>query len=146
MFGSPLFGATLEEITADVREIPETSFDVGPFSVVSRVQPLHTDPTLGLRIGPLAYCTDTAADPETPGFAAGCEVLLHEAWHASAATDDRTHTAAGQAGALARRAGVQELVLIHVNPLQSGDEDLVKHAGSEFPRVRVGEDLMTVPT
>jgi ribonuclease BN (tRNA processing enzyme) len=144
MFGSPLFGATIEDLTAAVREIPDTDFAAGPFSIASRVQTMHTDPTLGLRIGPITYCTDTAADPETAEFAAGSRVLLHEAWHATAHTGDETHSAAGEAGALARKAEVEELVLIHVSPMQTDDAALAAPAQAEFPEVRVGEDLLVV--
>ena len=144
LFGSPLFGASLEELAAQVREIPDTGFEAGPFSIASRVQRLHTDPTLGLRIGEMTYCTDTAADPETAEFAAGSRVLLHEAWYAASATEDQTHTAAGEAGLLARQAGAQELVLIHVSPFQLSDEELGAPARSEFAATRVGEDLQIV--
>jgi ribonuclease BN (tRNA processing enzyme) len=143
MFGSPLFGAELDDITAEVRELPSSGFELGPFALSSRVQRLHTDPTLALRIGDaLTYCTDTAADPGNARFAEGAELLLHEAWYASASTDDGTHSAAGEAGRIAREAGVERLVLIHVNPLGGSDDELAAPANAEFPRVAVGEDLV----
>jgi ribonuclease BN (tRNA processing enzyme) len=144
LFGSPLFGASLQELAGAVREIPDTKFEAGPFSIASRIQRLHTDPTLGLRIGEMTYCTDTAADPENAEFAAGSRVLLHEAWHATRTTEDENHTAAGEAGLLARQAGAEELVLIHVSPFQLSDEELAAPAQSEFAAARVGEDLLIV--
>jgi ribonuclease BN (tRNA processing enzyme) len=143
LFGSPLFGAVLSEIAAAVHEIPVEAFEVGSFAISSRVQRLHTDPTLALRIGDaLAYCTDTAADPGNADFAAGSRLLLHEAWYAEASTDDETHTAAGEAGRIARDAGVDRLVLIHVNPLQRSDDELAAAARAEFPEASVGQDLV----
>jgi ribonuclease BN (tRNA processing enzyme) len=141
LFGSPLFGAELDDIAA-VREVPAAPFEVRPFQISTRVQRLHTDPTLALRIGDaLTYCTDTAADQGNADFARGGRLLLHEAWYDGASTDDPTHTAAGEAGRIARDAGVDELVLIHVSPLQRSDDELTRAARAEFPNVRVGEDL-----
>ncbi len=41
----------------------------------------HPDPTVGYRLDDaFAFVTDTVADPETARFAAGVELLLHEAW------------------------------------------------------------------
>lgn len=142
LLGSPLFAATPDDVFAAVREIPAGAFAVGPFSISTRIQRLHTDPTLAVRIGDaLTYCTDTAADEDNARFAAGCRVLLHEAWHVSAETADLTHTAAGEAGRIARDAAVGELVLIHVNPQRRQDEELVRFARAEFPDVSVGQDL-----
>jgi ribonuclease BN (tRNA processing enzyme) len=144
LFGSPLFAATVEDLAGAVHEIPESLFEAGPFSIATRVQRRHTDPTLALRIGDLAYCTDTAADPGNAELASGSRLLLHEAWYADAATDDGTHSAAGEAGAIAGQAGVEELVLIHVNPLQLSDDELAAPAQAEFPATRVGQDLMVL--
>ncbi|MDQ6749549.1 MAG: MBL fold metallo-hydrolase [Actinomycetota bacterium] len=141
----PLFAASVAELAADVREISAAPFEVGPFEIATRVQRLHTDPTLGLRIGDeLAYCTDTAADRGTVEFADGCRMLFHEAWHAEADTDDQTHTAAGEAGRIARSAGVEHLTLIHVSPLGISDEELVVPARVELPAAQVGEDLVAI--
>jgi ribonuclease BN (tRNA processing enzyme) len=145
LFGSPLFAATLEDVSASVREIQSGAFEIGPFAISTRVQRLHTDPTLALRIGDaLTYCTDTAADPGNVGFAQGSSLLLHEAWYAEASTDDETHTAAGETGRIARQAGADRLVLIHVNPLQDSDEELAIPARAEFPNASVGEDLVAL--
>lgn len=142
----PLFGVPLDQLTAAVHEVPEGSFQAGPFAITTRVQRLHSDPTLALRIGDaFTYCTDTAADNGNASFAAGSRVLFHEAWHATPSTDDRIHTAAGEAGRIARDAEVERLVLIHVNPLQSSDDALARSAQAEFPHVLVGQDLVTLP-
>jgi ribonuclease BN (tRNA processing enzyme) len=142
LFGSPLFAATADEL-AQIEEIPHGPFEIGPFRIATRVQRLHTDPTLALRIGDaLAYCTDTAADPSNADFAEGAGLLLHEAWYPQASTNDETHTASGEAGRIAREAGVRRLVLIHVNPLLRSDEELALAARAEFPDTSVGQDLV----
>lgn len=145
MFGSPLFAATPDDIAAAVQEIPAGPFEVGPFAISTRIQLLHSDPTLALRIGDfVTYCTDTAADPGNGDFAAGSRILLHEAWYAEASTDDETHTAAGEAGQIASAAAVDRLILIHVNPLQRSDDELEQAARAEFASALVGQDLMSL--
>jgi ribonuclease BN (tRNA processing enzyme) len=145
LLGSPLFAAGPSQLATDIREIPEGRFDAGPFRLSSRIQRLHTDPTLALKVGDaLTYCTDTAFDPANAVFAAGSRVLFHEAWYASDSTEDETHSAAGEAGRIAQQAGVERLVLIHVNPLQASDEQLVAPARAEFPSAAVGEDLAPI--
>jgi ribonuclease BN (tRNA processing enzyme) len=142
LIGRPLFAATPRDIAAAVHEIPSDPFEIGPFAISTRVQRLHSDPTIAVRIGDaLTYCTDTAADPGNADFAAGSRLLLHEAWYAQASTDDKTHTAAGQAGGIARSAGVDDLVLIHVSPLQRSDDELARAARAEFQNASVGQDL-----
>ena len=145
LLGTPLFGAEPSELAEEVREIPSGEFEVGPFALTTRIQQLHTDPTLAVRVGDLTYCTDTAADPENAEFAAGSALLLHEAWHAADSTDDATHTAAGEAGRIASEAGAEQLVLIHVSPLLREDRDLLAPARAAFAAAAVGEDLVPLP-
>ena len=146
LLGPPLFSAPLERIAADVREIHGATLELGSFEVAVRVQRRHTEPTLAFRVGDaLAYCTDTAPDPGTVELAGECRVLLHEAWHPTVSSDDPFHTASGAAGVLAREAGVEQLVLIHVSPLVRSDEELLAPAAAEFPRTDVGVDLAPIP-
>lgn len=145
LLGRPLFAASVNELAAGVREITAGRFDAGPFEIATRVQRLHTDPTLGLRIGDdIAYCTDTAADNGTVEFVSGSRLLFHEAWYAEPETDDQTHTAAGEAGRIAQAAGVKRLILIHVSPLGISEEELVGPAQAEFPATEVGQDLAAI--
>ena len=145
VLGKPVFAAPVQEIASAVREIPAGPFEAGPFGVSAREQRLHTDPTLAIRIGDeLTYCTDTAADPGNAEFAEGSRLLFHEAWYAQASTDDETHTAAGEAGRIAKAAGVARLVLIHVSPLGISDDELVAPARAEFAATDVGQDLAPV--
>jgi ribonuclease BN (tRNA processing enzyme) len=143
ILGHPLFAATPAELTAAVKEIPDGPFEIGPFEISSRTQRMHTDPTLALRVGDtLTYCTDTAADAGNEEFAAGSRVLCHEAWYPQDTTDDGTHSAAGEAGRIAAAAGVERLVLIHVSPLLSSEDELASAAQAAFPNAAVGEDLV----
>ena len=115
----------------------------------------HADPTVGYRVDDaFAFVTDTVADPETARFAAGAELLLHEAWIDGAEEGDpaktdlvsttyAAHTSARQAAALAAQAGVDELYLIHLNPLFGEDyyAQMERSAGALFGGAAVRPDL-----
>jgi ribonuclease BN (tRNA processing enzyme) len=123
-----------------VHELDATA-EIGPFRVETRVQPLHNGPTLALRVnGELVYCTDTAYDTENGAFARGARVLLHEAFHAADETDDRQHSAAGEAGRIAAVAGVERLVVVHVSPLGVDEDKLAACAQARFEASEVGRD------
>lgn len=142
LLAPPLFSAPLNSIARAIREVPQTEFELGSFSLRTRVQQRHAEPTLALRIGDfLTYCTDTAPDPGNVAFAAGSRTLLHEAWYAQETSDDGNHSAGGDAGRIAREAGVTRLVLIHVHPLQVDDEPLIASAAQVFWNVTAGRDL-----
>ena len=145
VIGSPFFGAPLQGTVGDVRELRADENEVGSFELRVRVQERHADPTLALRIGDqLGYCTDTALDPANVGFSAGCRVLAHEAWHAADTSEDAGHTAAGDAARVAEEAGVDELVLIHLDPRLDREDELAAHATRIFSNSRVAGDLMRV--
>jgi len=115
--------------------------EIGPFRLEHRVQPLHNGPTLALKVnGELAYCTDTAYDEQNAAFVRGARVLLHEAFWPDDTTDDVQHTAAGEAARVAAAAGVERLVLVHVNPLLEDDDALLVAARPHFERAEVARD------
>ena len=127
-----------------IEELP-ASGRIGPFAIEARVQPRHTGPSLALKVNEeLVYCTDTAYDPDNAAFARGASVLLHEAFHAAAETDDPSHSAAGEAGRVAEAAGVERLVLVHIHPLLSDEDQLLSFAQAQFPASEVGRDEMAL--
>jgi ribonuclease BN (tRNA processing enzyme) len=128
--------------------------DVAGQRVVVRAQS-HADVSVAYRVvDHFVLATDTVYDEATAAFATGAEVLVHEAWidgkeegepgredmvrHAYA-----SHTSARQAARLAARAGVEELLLVHLNPLF--DEDYYAEQGRSaravFPHTTVPDDL-----
>jgi ribonuclease BN (tRNA processing enzyme) len=142
LFGSPGFALELDQVTASVSEIGPRGASIGPFELHVREQRRHDDPTVAYRLGDeMAYCTDTAYDPETAAFARGTAHLVHEAWCTEAERlSPATHTTARQAAQLAADAAVDELTLIHIRPGQ--DEAALKaDAASAFPAAAVGADV-----
>jgi ribonuclease BN (tRNA processing enzyme) len=115
----------------------------------------HADVSVGYRVGDrFAFVTDTVADPETADFAAGAQLLLHEAWiDGKEEADPRqeklvrrtysSHASARQAAELAARAGVDELYLIHLNPLFGEDyyREMERSAQAIFPRTCIPGDV-----
>ena len=119
-----------------VRELnPAGENAVGSFAIRTRVQTLHSNPTVALRIDDaVVWCTDTGYDEENVEFARGAKVLFHEAFTVTG--DDHGHTAASKAAELARAAGAERLVLIHIDPELARDESLLERARSVFPASR----------
>jgi ribonuclease BN (tRNA processing enzyme) len=126
----PPFHPVSWEDHADYRldVLDEGEHEIAGLRVRLRAQ-CHADISVAYRVGDLfVLATDTVADPGTAAFAAGAQLLLHEAWIDGAEEDDpsqaqlvrrtyATHSSARQVTALADEAGVAELHLIHLNPL-----------------------------
>lgn len=145
----------LKDMPVDVVVEPlrEGENEVGGIRVGLRRQ-IHADPSAGFRIGDLmVFATDTAADPGTAGFSRGVRILVHEAWIDGAEEDDpatepiareayAAHTSARQAAGLAAAAGVGQLVLSHLNPLQSDQyhSGMLVSAKKIFPQALILED------
>jgi ribonuclease BN (tRNA processing enzyme) len=139
LFDPPIVGQS----PGEVHELAPPGAAIGPFTLEARIQPRHPNQTLALRVNrELALCTDTAYDEENIAFVRGARVLCHESFHAGDTTDDLGHTASGDAGRLARAAGVERLVLTHVNPYLRDDEELLRFARPVFPDVAVARDGM----
>ena len=144
LLGPPFLFASSADVTdgmlTGIHEL-DGEVEIGSFRLQTRVQPLHNGLTLALKVnGELAYCTDTAYDEENAAFARGARLLLHEAFHAADETEDRIHSAAGEAARLAAAAGVERLVLVHVHPLLEADDELLRFAQPRFAAAVVARD------
>lgn len=139
--GPPYFDADFGLIAAEVHELVEGEQEIGPFRLTTRVQPGHSTPTLGLRFGDaLAYLTDTAYDADSARFAAGARLLVHEAWYAEGAPEaSDIHTSGRGAATVARDAGAEELLLIHLHP-RGGHDAVLEEARAIFPNVSLAHD------
>ena len=138
LVGPPFFTGT--DVVGTPREL-DGGREIGPFQVEIRVQHQHPGKTIAVKVdGKLAYCIDTAYDPENIGFARGASILLHESFWSADTTDDPGHTAAGEAGRLAAESGVERLVLVHINPEDCDDDELATSARAHFAASEVGRD------
>ena len=108
----------------------------------------HPGGSVGLRLGDLAYVTDTTSDPATAELARGARLLLHEIWlsdeeAAKAPRQLAGHAAVTAVAQLAARAEAAALAPIHHNPLrdpQRLDQLYAElRAASTVPIVRLEE-------
>jgi ribonuclease BN (tRNA processing enzyme) len=138
----PFHPVPLEQQAIDVRDIPRGDFEVAGTRIATRRQERHSAPTLGVRFDDtLAWITDTAYDPGSAPFAAGCGILAHECWFVSAQPRNAdVHSSATQAAEVAATAGVERLLLIHLPPFEHDVVGLAIEAQSIVPRALLAED------
>ncbi len=112
--------------------------------VASPVQ--HIIPTIGLRISlrdrnlSIAYSCDTEPCPAVVRLAEGASALIHEASGA-----EWGHSAAAQAGEIARQAGATSLYLIHYPARGADPKTLVADAQATFGKpVILAQDFMAL--
>ena len=86
----------------------------------------------------LVYSGDTTFNEEMVGFAAGCDLLVHEANFSESLHPDVDavfygHSTARQAGEIAARANCSALALVHLDPGSAGrEEEVHADAAREF--------------
>jgi ribonuclease BN (tRNA processing enzyme) len=126
----PFHPVPLEEQDIAVYDLPAGDVELGPVRLTTRRQDRHSAPTLGLRFDDmLAWITDTAYDPASAGFAAGCAALAHESWFTSDQPRNADiHSSAAEAAAVAAQAEIERLLLIHLPPFDLQLEPILLEA------------------
>jgi ribonuclease BN (tRNA processing enzyme) len=138
LVGPPFLSARLADF-ASVEEVSSGSNEISSYTVEARVQPFHPGRSVAFRLGDdLAYCTDTAPDPDSAAFVRGVTTLVHEAWTPDAPTED--HSSAASAAQTAADAGVGRLVFSHIHPLHDDPAALLAAARPHFANTEVGYD------
>jgi ribonuclease Z len=103
---------------------------------------------VGLPGRAVVYSSDTAPCDAVVDLARGAHTLIHEATF-SAATAERygAHSTAAEAGEIAARAGVQRLILTHIDAqYHDGVEALAEEARGRFSgSVEIAEELIPYP-
>ena len=113
----------------------------------------HSVPDYGFRIterprnaaAPLvyAYCCDTAYDERILPYIAGADLLCLECTFSNEyerLAAERKHLTAGQAGRMARLAGVHQLLLTHISARFREPDLLLNQAREEFPNTIIAAD------
>jgi ribonuclease BN (tRNA processing enzyme) len=131
----PFHPVPLERQDIEVRDIGPGEMELAGVRVAHRRQDRHSAPTLGLRFSDtLTWITDTAYDPDSAAFAEGSELLAHEAWFLDSAPRNPTiHSSAVQAAAVAAKAQVERLALIHLPPFEASLDPLLEEAQATVP-------------
>ncbi len=143
--GPPFADADFGLAAREVRELALGEQEIGPFTLTTRRQEGHSTPTLALRFDDaLTYCTDTPYDAGNAKLAAGSRVLMHEVWMAHhSRREAEIHSSGRDAGAIARDAGVERLVLIHLSPL-GGHDEVLAEAREEYPGAELAYDGLEI--
>lgn len=98
----------------------------------------HVEPSCGVRVaapsGTLAYTGDTGMTDAATVLAQGADLLLAEATLSVTDRTEHGHLSGGDAGRIAARAGVGELMLTHFASVRDDWlQDLAAAAAAEFP-------------
>ena len=113
----------------------DSRLELGPFAITF-APTVHPDPCYAMRVtcggSSLVYSGDTGPSPELAGFAAGADLLLCE----TSLYDEYRgkipgHMSAGEAGELAKAAGVGTLMATHL-PHYGVHADLLAQAKAAF--------------
>ena len=117
-----------------------------PDLLVTVAPTVHPVPSMAVKImnkatgTSVVYSSDTAPCDALVRLARGADVLIHEA-----AGAEYGHSSPAQAGAMARRAGVDKLYLIHYQALDGDLNGLLAEARREFGgEVELARDFGTV--
>lgn len=98
----------------------------------------------------MAYVTDTTAAPDADyrDIIDGVDLLLHECYFPDEMRERAEltgHSCASPVARLAAAAHVGRMVLVHINPLATGDDPIgIRQMRSIFPNTEVGRDGMTI--
>lgn len=121
---------------------------VGENGLLTLIPLKHPGGSVGYRVDwpdySFAYITDTTVDGSYTEFIRGVDLLLHECYFSDAMADwalKTGHSHTTQVAELARDAGVQRMVLMHIDPQQPGDDPIdLQLARSIFPATELAED------
>ena len=159
---------TIFELTGNHIEFPlewvEMDFDEGEQRVfenkrciVDAFPIVHSVPTYGFRVTEVprgeheprvyAYCCDTAFTEDIIPHVQGADLLCLECTFANDMEQlaaERKHLTAGQAGRLARMAGVGQLLLTHISARYREPEPILGQAIEEFENCVMAADNMRI--
>jgi ribonuclease BN (tRNA processing enzyme) len=138
----PFYPLSLAAQGVDVRDLPAGEFELAGVRIDTRRQDRHSAPTLGFRFeDALGWITDTAHDPDSAPFVAGCRLLAHEAWFTSDAPRNHdVHSSAAEAARVAEQAEIDRLLLIHLPPFERDSDKLESEAQATVPGAKLAAD------
>jgi ribonuclease BN (tRNA processing enzyme) len=151
LFSSPLFPVMPE---FDFRPLTGSSLLIGDTTIRWQTLPSHPGTSMAYRLTrtkgqgsySLAYVTDTTVDGSYTDFIRGARILIHECYFPDSLEEwaSKTgHSTTSKVLKVAADAGVERLILVHVDPRSTGDDPLgIDAVRSTFPSVEVARDGM----
>jgi ribonuclease Z len=95
----------------------------------------------------IVYTGDTKPFRSLPKFAFGADLLIHDSTlddELAAKAREDGHSTPSQAANIAKKAGVNQLVLTHISARYENAQVLVKQARKIFKKTIAAEDFMTI--
>jgi ribonuclease Z len=95
----------------------------------------------------IVYSGDCRPSKSLTKLAEGADLLIHEATYGEDKLDlaeERLHSTAREAAQIAKKAGVDKLVLFHYSRRYKKTKELEKEAKEIFPKTVAGKDLMVL--
>lgn len=95
----------------------------------------------------IVYTGDTRPSEHIVELARGADVLIHDCTLADELAEkaaENSHSTPREAAEVAKRAGVKQLVLIHMSPRYEDDSVLLEQAKKIFPNTVVARDFMVL--
>ncbi len=92
----------------------------------------------------VVYMVDTRPFAGAEEFVRGADLLIHDGMFADDMASEsglKGHSTGREAARLARKAGVRQLVLVHISPRYLSIKEMLQEAREEFPNTRVARDL-----
>jgi len=126
------------------------------FSELQHSTPVKTEKGIvmpGDVMGPMrkgievVYSGDTAPDENIVSFSRDVDLLIHDATYAHKLAEkaaEVTHSTSKQAGEIAKKANVKQLILTHISARYKDTPQLLKDAKAVFKNTRVAKDLMKI--
>lgn len=127
-FDSPFLPSDLEDNNniKSINEIQLGKQQIGNFTVEAELQKHTPVESIGFKLDDkIAFITDTHCDPKTVNFVKNSQVLFHECWDLEE-TDSKTHSHLPGVYKIAKKANVEKVGLIHLNPTLSDHQYLEK--------------------
>jgi ribonuclease Z len=95
----------------------------------------------------IVYVGDTRPSELMVEFAKDADVLIHDSTLADDLAEkaaENSHSTPSGAAGIAKRAGVKQLVLVHVSPRYKDDSVILEQARKIFPNTVVAKDMMEI--
>lgn len=92
----------------------------------------------------VVYMVDTIPFPEAVEFARGADLLIHDGMFDDEMAGEsriRGHSTTRQAARVAKEAGVDCLVLVHISPRYLSIKEMLRQAREVFPKTKIARDL-----
>ncbi|MBI4744533.1 MAG: hypothetical protein HY776_06925 [Actinobacteria bacterium] len=155
LFKKPLFPLSLNKfpLSLEIKDLDlgETLVENHKIEIILQE---HSDPSIGIKLDDaVTYITDTSCNERTSKFAKDSKVLIHETWYDEAdyqmmknnkdESGLRIHSYSSGAAEVAKKAEVELLAMVHLNPAYSEEryKNMLDETKEIFANTIIPDDL-----